>query len=67
MDKFTQKIIKEQNDVNIPWKFNSLFVYSTIHSKKSPASGAGKVSKTRLMSQAVSVREIVCAYIRVFL
>jgi len=32
-----------------------------IHSKKSPASGAGKVSKTRLMSQALSMRKIMCA------
>jgi hypothetical protein len=58
MDKFTQKAIGDKMTL---WNFNSLFVKSTIHSKKSPTSGAGKVSKIRLMSQAVSVCEIVWA------
>jgi hypothetical protein len=34
---------------------------------KSPVSGAGKVSKPRLMSQGEKVRKAVCAYISVFL
>ena len=41
--------------------------YTRINSTNSPASGAGNVSKPRLMPQARTVREFVCAQISVFL
>ena len=59
MDKFTQKAIGDKMTL-MSLEFQQ-FVYSTIESKKSPASGAGKVSKNKLMSEAVSVCEIVYA------
>jgi len=36
-------------------------IYSRINSRNSPASGEGKISESRLMSQVGRVREIVCA------
>jgi len=41
--------------------------YSRINPTKSPASGADNVSEPRLMSQVRRLREVVCAYISVFL
>jgi hypothetical protein len=41
--------------------------YNRINSIKSPASGAGNVRERRLISQVGRVREVVCAYISVFL
>jgi len=38
-----------------------------INSTKSPASGAGNVSESRLMLQVGRLREFVCAYISLFL
>ena len=42
-------------------------MYSRINSTKSQASNAGNVSEPRLTSQAGRMRELVCAYISVFL
>jgi hypothetical protein len=42
-------------------------VFSRICSIKSPAWGAGNLSEPRLISQVRRVREVVCAYISVFL
>jgi len=41
--------------------------YTRINSTKSPASGAGKVSESRLVLQVGRVRGVVCALISVFL
>jgi len=42
-------------------------VYNRINLTEYPASDAGNVSESRLMSQAGRMREFVCAYISVYL
>jgi len=49
------------------FRFTELGSYSRMNSTKSPASGAGNVSKPRLMSQVGRVLEVVCGWRSVFL
>ena len=52
-----------------PWRLNTnyLLAWGVYNGIKSPASGAGNVSKLRLKLQVGTVREVACAYIIVFL
>jgi hypothetical protein len=53
-----------------PMRMKTMFthtVHSRINSTKSPASDAGNVSEPMLMSQVERVREVVCAWVSVFL